>query len=206
MFRDEIRDHILELIFSDELKPGERIVETRLAKELGVSQSPVREAIRELEMIGLIENKPFQGSYVRNITLKDTVDTERVRLSLEELAIKDTVEILTDEQIGNLYEIIILMDYDVEQENVGAYLKNDVLFHKSIIEAAENQTLLKLWEQCHIRDWKFIISKITTTDIKDTQIRHRDLYNGLKLHDKDKALNALGNHYFDLLNILNKSK
>ena len=206
LFRDEIRDHILELILSDELKPGERIVETRLAKELGVSQSPVREAIRELEMIGLIENKPFQGSYVRKITLKDAVDTGRVRLSLEELAIQDTAEIFTDEQLMKLDEIIKNMDCDMEADRAESFLKNDVLFHKSIIEAAENQTLLRLWNQCHIKDLKFIISKLTLKDIMLMEHRHRDIYNALKCHDKEKAQNAIGNHYFDLFEMLKTSK
>ncbi|KZL89263.1 GntR family transcriptional regulator [Clostridium magnum] len=68
--RNEVSRKIRELIFNNELKRGERIVETRIAKELGVSQSPVREAIRKLELMGLIENKPFLGCFVKKLTKK----------------------------------------------------------------------------------------------------------------------------------------
>ena len=71
LYREEIKKTIKEAINSGELKPGERVVETQWAKQLGVSQSPVREAIRDLETEGLIESVPYQGSYVRKVTRQD---------------------------------------------------------------------------------------------------------------------------------------
>ena len=88
LYRDEIRNAIKKSIMLGELKPGDRIIETRWARELGVSQSPVREAIRELEMIGLVENIPYQGCFVRKVTKKDMKDSYKVRLYLEMLGIQ----------------------------------------------------------------------------------------------------------------------
>ena len=82
LLRDEIRDVIQNAILSKELKPGDRIVETQLAADLGVSKVLVREATRELEAIGLLENKPFQGSYARIITAKGSVFNFRTALLL----------------------------------------------------------------------------------------------------------------------------
>ena len=77
----------MDAILSGELAPGERIVETRWARELGVSQSPIREAIRELELIGLVENIPYKGCIVRKLTSKDIVDTYKIRIALETMAV-----------------------------------------------------------------------------------------------------------------------
>ena len=79
LYREEIKEALMQAIVSGELAPGDRIVETRWAKELGVSQSPIREAIRELEMIGLVENIPYKGSIVRKLTRKDIINTYEVR-------------------------------------------------------------------------------------------------------------------------------
>ena len=74
VFREEIRNAIRDAIFAGELRPGDRIIETFWAKELGVSQGPVREAIRDLEALGLVETVPFKGSRVRTLTEKDVRD------------------------------------------------------------------------------------------------------------------------------------
>ena len=92
LYREEIKEALMEAIVSGELAPGERIVETRWAKELGVSQSPIREAIRELEMIGLVENIPYKGCIVRKLTRKDIEDTYKVRIALETMAICEEIQ------------------------------------------------------------------------------------------------------------------
>jgi DNA-binding GntR family transcriptional regulator len=92
LYREEIGNAIREAIAAGDLKPGDRIVETQWAKDLGVSQSPVREAIRELEMMGLVENIPYQGCFVRTATKQDMKDAYRVRMYLEMLGVQDAVE------------------------------------------------------------------------------------------------------------------
>ena len=83
VFREEVRNAIREAIFAGQLKPGDRIIETFWAKELDVSQGPVREAIRDLEAVGLVETIPFKGSRVRSMTEKDIRDNYSVRICLE---------------------------------------------------------------------------------------------------------------------------
>jgi DNA-binding GntR family transcriptional regulator len=102
VFREEIRNSIREAIFKGELRPGDRIIETYWAKEMGVSQGPVREAIRDLEAMGLVETVPFKGSRVRSLTEKDIQDNYSVRICLESKSVRDVIGILTDEEMNVL--------------------------------------------------------------------------------------------------------
>ena len=92
VFREEIRNAIRDAIFAGKLNPGDRIIETFWAQELGVSQGPVREAIRDLEAMGLVETVPFKGSRVRLLTEKDVRDNYSVRICLESKSIRDAIE------------------------------------------------------------------------------------------------------------------
>ena len=85
LLHEEVSQYIKETILTGELKPGDRIVESRLAQELGVSQAPVREALRELEFSGLVEQKPFSGTYVKQVTVKEIRQFYEVRAALERL-------------------------------------------------------------------------------------------------------------------------
>lgn len=102
VFREEILNEIRDAIFAGELRPGDRIIETFWAKELGVSQGPVREAIRDLEALGLVETVPFKGSRVRTLTGKDVRDNYSVRICLESKSIRDAIVQLSDEELRGL--------------------------------------------------------------------------------------------------------
>ena len=102
VFREEIRSAIREAIFAGELHPGDKIIETFWARELGVSQGPVREAIRDLEAQGLVETVPFKGSRVRTLTEKDIRDNYSVRICLESKSIRDAIGELSDGDLEKL--------------------------------------------------------------------------------------------------------
>lgn len=102
VFREEVLNAIRDAIFAGELNPGDKIIETFWAKELGVSQGPVREAIRDLEALGLVETVPFKGSRVRTLTEKDIRDNYSVRICLESKSIRDAIVQLSDEELRGL--------------------------------------------------------------------------------------------------------
>lgn len=200
LFREEICDYIKELILTGELKPGDRIVETRCAKELGVSQSPVREAIRELEIIGLVENRPFQGSYVKEHTVKDVKDSYKVRISLETLGMKYAVECITEEQLKEMFDVMKEMETAAENHEFDLYIKLDTLFHQKVMEVSQNKMLLRLWSQCHIREWTYISTKkLSNKDLKSLAIRHEAIYKALAERNERKALRAVTSHFEELL-------
>src|SRR6185295_20410535 len=89
VLREQVKEVLLERILRGQLKPGDRLVETRIAQELGTSQAPVREALRDLELVNLVESEPFRGSRVRGVSDEDLLQSFPVRAALEELAAKE---------------------------------------------------------------------------------------------------------------------
>lgn len=203
VFREEIRNAIRDAIFAGELKPGDRIIETFWAKELGVSQGPVREAIRDLEAVGLVETVPFKGSRVRLMTEKDIQDNYSVRICLESKSIRDAITMLDDAQIEKLSaylrKVLNEMDVCANRGDLRAFTKCDTDFHRAIIEATDNQVLLKLWEQCNIRNW-FMVSALTDAEsLKQLQSGHQHIFAAICAKDVKEATSTLEDHLTSLM-------
>ncbi len=203
VFREEIRNSIRDAIFSGELKPGDRIIETFWAKKLNVSQGPVREAIRDLEALGLVETVPFKGSRVRSMSEKDIQDNYSVRICLESKSIRDAITLLTNDQLaeltGQLSNILKDMDTCAKDGNLQLFTERDAQFHRAIILATENQVLLRLWEQCNMRNW-FIFSALTdAASLKQLQAGHQQLYAAICAKDMEQATSTLENHLTGLM-------
>lgn len=203
VFREEIRDIIREAIFDGTLKPGDRVAETYWAKEIGVSNAPVREAIRDLEAMGLVETVPFKGSKVKSLTKKDIQDSYSVRISLESKSIHDTIATLSDEALASLvYELkaaLKQMDQCAKKADLRGFTDCDTTFHRLIILATGNQVLLKLWEQCNMRNW-FLVSALTdTVSLQALQTQHQKIVEALAIRDEDKAKETLEVHLTNLM-------
>ena len=126
-------------------------MEVQLAEQLGVSRTPVREAIRKLELEGLVIMLPRKGAYVANISVKDLMDVLEIRASLEGLGASLAAERRSDEDIEALEAIEVEFEEAVKTQNIDMLLKKDVEFHECIFKAANNKKLEKminsLWEQ-----------------------------------------------------------
>ncbi|GAA2417377.1 GntR family transcriptional regulator [Streptomyces glaucosporus] len=150
--REQIREHIVEGIVSGRWKPGERIVERRIAVELEVSQTPVREALRELEALRLIESAPNKGARVRNLTAADLEEIYPVRAGLEQIAAELAAPRLAEDvsaleaQVARLYEADRAGDSE-------AQVRHTVAFHRELVRAAGNSVLLHTWESLGIGVW-----------------------------------------------------
>lgn len=203
VFRKEIRNAIREAIFSRELKPGDRIIETYWAKELGVSQGPVREAIRDLEAMGLVETVPFKGSRVRSLTEKDIRDNYSVRICLESKSIRDAIQNLDDDALealgSNLQSILEEMDESAGQGDLRAFTEQDAAFHRAIINATENQVLLRLWEQCNMRNWYTVSALTDAKSLKKLQVGHQKLTNAICRRNLKEATTTLEDHLTSLM-------
>ena len=142
VFREEVLNAIRDAIFAGELNPGDKIIETFWAKELGVSQGPVREAIRDLEALGLVETVPFKGSRVRTLTEKDIRDNYSVRICLESKSIRDAIGQLPEQGLESLVrrlrEILEEMDGFAGQGDLRHFTECDAAFHRAIIDATGN--------------------------------------------------------------------
>lgn len=203
VFREEIRNAIREAIFSGELQPGDRIIETFWAKEMGVSQGPVREAIRDLEAQGLVETVPFKGSRVRTLTEKDVRDNYSVRICLESKSIRDAIAQLSDaglsELVRQLQGILNEMEICAGQGDLRHFTECDTAFHRAIIDATGNQVLLRLWEQCNMRNW-FSVSALTeSVSLKQLQKGHQQLLEQIRARDAEAAASTIEDHLTGLM-------
>jgi len=142
--RDVIFNTIREAIIAGELKPGERLMEVQLAEKMGVSRTPVREAIRKLELEGLVEMEPRKGAHVAEVSVKDIMDVLEVRASMDALATSLAAQRITPEEVKELKHIFSQFVTNVEKENVNGTIKKDVEFHDVIYRASRNDKLLQI--------------------------------------------------------------
>lgn len=193
-YGEEIRQILLDAIMSGELKPGERIVETRWAKKLGVSQAPVREAIKQLESVGLVDNVPFQGAFVSEITVRDVCDAYLVRIQLEELGMHDAVKCVNDDNIIPIENALEEMEKAAKAKDFNTYIDEDVKFHQLIIELSPNKFLRRMWNVFNIREWTVIGTRLSQFDLDELSKRHNAIFNALKNRDEEKLIHESRHH------------
>src|SRR5262245_32363738 len=145
VLREQVKDILLHRIASGDLKPGERLVETRIAAELGTSQAPVREALRDLELLRLVESEPFRGARVREFGDSELIEVYPVRAVLEELAAREAATRL-DGDVGVLEREVEAMRAAARRGDVNALARHDIAFHRLMVEAAGNTILEQTWK------------------------------------------------------------
>ena len=205
-FRQEIREYLEKAILTNVLKPGDRILETHWAKQFGVSQAPVREAIRDLEAIGLVETKPFCGSTVRQLTDKDIVDNFSVRSCLEEMAIRTSISRMTDADIKLLHKEMDGMLTASRKNDLTLFVTHDELFHELIVKLADNNMLLRLWKQCNIRDWTNMTALAADMSIDSMAQMHKTVFDAIVSRDSDSACTAIREHLDIFSEVLIRSR
>ena len=134
VLREQVKEVLLERILRGELKPGDRLVETRIAQELGTSQAPVREALRDLELVNLVESEPFRGARVRAVSDEDLLQIFPVRAALEELAAKEAARRLQGHVSALEAEIVAMRDA-AKRGDTRTQLASDIAFHRAVVEA-----------------------------------------------------------------------
>lgn len=151
--RDLVFEALRDAIIKGALKPGERLMEVQLAEELGVSRTPVREAIRKLELEDLVVMIPRKGAYVSGISLKGIADVFEVRAAVEALAAGLAAERITAEELEELERILVKKAEIIEANNLERLVEIDTLFHECLYQASRNGKLIQiinnLSEQIH---------------------------------------------------------
>ena len=142
--RDVVFNTLRQAILRGELKPGERLMEIQLANKLGVSRTPIREAIRKLELEGLVLMIPRKGAEVAEITEKNMRDVLEVRKALEELAVQLACEKITDEEIEEMKKAAEEFRMILKNKDITEIAEADVRFHDIIYMATDNQKLILL--------------------------------------------------------------
>ena len=141
--RDIVFETLREAIINQTLKPGERLMEIQLAEEMGVSRTPVREAIRKLELEGLVVMVPRKGAYVAGISMKDIHEVYELRSALEALAASLAAVRITDEELEEMERQMVKEAKETEDNNLQGIVSIDTTFHDLLYQAAHNQRLVQ---------------------------------------------------------------
>ena len=186
--RDVVFENLRTAILEGNLKAGQRLMEVQLAEQLGVSRTPIREAIRKLELEGLVVMLPRKGAYVANMSFKDLIDVLEIRASLEGLAASLAAERRNDEDIIDLEKLAKEFETCVRETNIEGVLKTDIDFHEKIFMMANNkklyQLITSLWEQVH----RFRVTYVSDYDASLSLVEeHNKILQAIKDGDSELA-------------------
>ena len=193
--RDVVFQTLRQAILSGQLQPGERLMEIHLAKQLGVSRTPVREAIRKLELEGLVSTIPRRGAVVAEITRTDMEDVLEVRHALEDLAVRRASENMSEEQLNELKKASARFEECVRKDDLRASAQADEEFHESISEATGNRRLLQILNNLRGQIYRYRLENLKDrSSYPDLIMQHARIIEALEEHDPEKASQALRMH------------
>jgi len=190
-----IFEKIREDILNDQYAHGEKIVEAKLAEELGVSRTPVREALKQLELDGLVENIPNRGVIVKGISKQDIYDIFTIRMAIEGIAAQWAVERMSDEELAQLKEVFELMEFYTFKGDVVKISELNTKFHEIIYMATKSRYLEHV-----LRDFQLFIKSTRNKSLRsegriDTALaEHQKIVKAFMERDAEAAVEMLTYH------------
>lgn len=195
---DQVKDRLLEAIFAGRYAPDSRIVETRVAREYGTSQAPVREALRGLEALGLVEITPFRGARVRRPSRSELVEAYAVRSELESLGARLAIPRISDADIADLVALGEEMQLAAHAGDGHAVAIADATLHGRVIQLSGNATLERVWRALEPFSRTYITLVVPGADAQWTADLHRPILEALQRRDADELVRALRQHFQDV--------
>ena len=203
--KSQVLKEIKRAIQTGKLRPGDRIVESQLAEEMGISKFPVREAIRYLEKEGLVVTIPFKGTYVCEFDERDVDELYVVRGALEELAIRLCVSRIDEAKIKRLDAILAEMQRAADDHNFEKMVSADMRFHHTIFEYSGNQRLLQLWITLEDQIKSFIaLEEYFYERPQELVETHYPVLEAIRMADAGLAQDAVRKHLSQGLEVLKK--
>lgn len=193
--RELVLEAIREAIINGTLKPRERLMEIQLAEELGVSRTPVREALRKLELEGFIVMVPRKGAYVADLSFKDIADVFEIRAALEALAAGLAAERITDEELEEMERLLVEKAEAIAANDMEKLVAVDTRFHDTLYRASRNERLYNI-----ISNLREQIQRFRTTSLaypgrmKQSLEEHRGIVEALQARDVQLARNLAQEH------------
>ncbi|MGL5513392.1 MAG: GntR family transcriptional regulator [Sporomusa sp.] len=193
--REVVAETLREAIASGILRAGERLMEIQLAEELGVSRTPVREAIRKLELEGFVVMMPRRGTYVADLSIKDINEVFEIRTALDVLAAGLAVERITEEELEQLERLLVEIGELLEQGDVDKLVESDSQFHDVLYRASRNDRLVGIINNLREQFTRFrSISIKYPGRMQDTVNEHRRLVEAIASRDIDLAQQIAREH------------
>ncbi len=201
--RELVFESLREAIISGTLPPSERLMEIQLAEEMGVSRTPVREAIRKLELEGLVVMIPRKGAYVAGMSIKDIVDVFEIRGALEGLAAELASERVTDEELESMERYLVKISEEIESGDLPKVVETDTDFHTLIYKASRNARLSQI-----ISNLREQIQRFRTTSLsfpgrmKIALEEHRKIVEAIASRDGELARRLAQEHIENAENVM----
>ena len=207
--RDVVFNTLRQAILKGELKPGERLMEialaekllageeitTPLAQKLGVSRTPVREAMRKLEQEGLVVMIPRRGAQVASITEKDLNDVLEVRIALENVAIEKACKLITEEELGRLWVAAKEFEKTKAEGNLVRLAEADVAFHEIIYQASDNKRLNQVLNNLREQMYRYRVEYLKEEQTRNLLVsEHEELVKAIREGDVQKAQDISFHH------------
>ena len=193
--RDVVFNTLRQAILRGELKPGERLMEIQLANKLGVSRTPIREAIRKLELEGLVLMIPRKGAEVAEITEKSLRDVLEVRKALEELAVQLACDKITEEGIQELEKCAGEFKKILKSDDITEIAEADVRFHDVIYMATDNQKLIQLLSNLREHMYRYRVEYLKNPEVHEQLLKeHEEIICHIKKGEKEEAVRIVCRH------------
>lgn len=198
--REIVLEALREAIISRVLEPGERLMEIQLAEEMGVSRTPVREAIRKLELEGFVVMIPRKGAYVAGVSYKDVKDVFEIRAALEALAASLAAEKATEEEIEQMERVL---HYEKMPESLEEMVQTDTDFHALVYKASRNERLLGILANLREQIQRFRATSLAVPGRpKDAIQEHMEIVDAIARHDVEEAQNLATSHIENAANTM----
>lgn len=210
--RDIIFETLREAIIKGELKPGERLLEETLAEKMGVSRTPVREAIRKLELEGLVKMLPRKGAHVADLSIKDIMDVLELRATLDGLASALAANRISQDELLEFKNVLgQFIMVAGKPNNLNNVIKKDVEFHDIIYRASRNERLIQLANNLREQIQRFRVIYLKEYSSVENLIReHEEIYNAVANGNMEVARKTAESHIKAqeeaILKALNESK
>lgn len=193
--RDVVFNTLRQAILRGEMEPGERLMEIQLAQKLGVSRTPIREAIRKLELEGLVVMIPRKGAEVAHITEKDMRDVLEVRCTLEELAVTLACKNVTDERISELIAANKVFEAAIISKDVVNIVDADVQFHDIIYAMTDNVRLIQIINKLREQMYRYRLEYVKDARTHSILIsEHNDIIEQLSKKNVEAAKSVVRQH------------
>lgn len=204
--RDVVFNTLRRAILKGELEPGERLMEIALANKLGVSRTPIREAIRKLELEGLVVMIPRKGAEVARITEKDLRDVLEVRTSLEKLAIELACDRITEDDIYDLKLACKNLEESFGKDDLTAIAEKDVAFHDIIFRSTKNARLIQILNNLREQMYRYRLEYLKDTQSHDRLVEeHQRIVDAIIDKNKEEAVRLIQEHiYIQELTVIKK--
>lgn len=196
--REVVFKTLRNAIVHGEFEPGERLMEVTLAKRLGVSRTPVREAMRMLELEGLVVMIPRRGAEVARITAKDLSDALEIRVALEDLAAGLACRRIDDDGRARLRQVCDDFKRAVNSKVIPEIVDADVAFHNAIMDVTNNQRLINMAQSLREQVYRYRVEYVKDLSYHDKLVaEHEALMNAILDGDVDKAKEITRKHIYD---------